>query len=276
MKFGYQTISWGGIVGHYAGVTSVRNAYYLSNAPLEHALGEISKAGYSGFETFDGNVEPYFRKRKEFQEAITQFNLEMISVYSGASFIHTDRFTDELAKISEVAEFASSVGSKCLVVGGGEIRQGGILDEDYESLAHSLEKVGRVCNDIGISACYHPHLGTIVQTRDQLTKLFNLVDPDLVSFCPDTAHLAAGGADPVEVIDAYKDRIGLVHFKDFANGKFLPLGDGELNFPEMVRTLKSCGYKGWIVVELDYTSDTPLQSAIKSKRYIDSSLALVL
>ncbi|MCA1201732.1 sugar phosphate isomerase/epimerase family protein [Priestia flexa] len=45
MKLGYQTNTWGGVVGHPAGVTSVKDSYYLANGSTEEALEDIKAAG---------------------------------------------------------------------------------------------------------------------------------------------------------------------------------------------------------------------------------------
>ncbi|MDN3020276.1 hypothetical protein PH210_29620 [Paenibacillus sp. BSR1-1] len=42
MKFGYQTNTWGGIVGHPGGVTSVKELYYFANSSTEEALKNIA------------------------------------------------------------------------------------------------------------------------------------------------------------------------------------------------------------------------------------------
>ncbi len=42
MKLAYHTITWGGVVGHPAGVTSVKDLYYLANGSTEEALRDIS------------------------------------------------------------------------------------------------------------------------------------------------------------------------------------------------------------------------------------------
>ena len=48
MKLGYQTITWGGVFGHPAGVTSIKDLNYLANGSTEEAVREIAEAGYTG------------------------------------------------------------------------------------------------------------------------------------------------------------------------------------------------------------------------------------
>jgi inosose dehydratase len=88
-----------------------------------------------------------------------------------------------------------------------------------------------------------------------------------INLCPDTAHIEAGGGDPVEVIKKYVDRIKYVHFKDYENGEFLPLGAGHQKFAEMLKVLEEANYDGWITVELDSFPD-PKKGAEISREFL--------
>src|SRR3954471_14997546 len=140
MKIGYQTNTWGGVVGHPAGVTSVKDLYYLANGSTEEALKDIAASGYTGFEMFDGNLMQYKDKKEELLTLIDDLSLTFIGVYTGGNFIYPDILEEELAKIESVAEFASELGAIHLVVGGGAIRTNGIKESDYIELGNALNK----------------------------------------------------------------------------------------------------------------------------------------
>ncbi|GAA3315043.1 hypothetical protein GCM10020331_009080 [Ectobacillus funiculus] len=74
----------------------------------------------------------------------------------------------------------------------------GFLESDYAALGAALDRVVDIANKYGLVASYHPHLGTNVQAPEQLDKLMPLTKK--INLCPDTAHIEAGGGDPVEVI----------------------------------------------------------------------------
>ena len=131
MKLAYQTNTWGGVFGHPAGVTSVKDLYYLSNDSTEVAMRDIAAAGYSGFELFDGNLVQYADREVELRGLMDELDLTMVGVYSGANFIFPDILGEELFKIRGLAEMAARFGAAHLVVGGGAIRSTGIGDEDY-------------------------------------------------------------------------------------------------------------------------------------------------
>ncbi|WP_390624141.1 sugar phosphate isomerase/epimerase family protein [Fodinicola feengrottensis] len=84
-----------------------------------------------------------------------------------------------------------------------------------------------IAESVGLAATYHPHLSTIVEGPQDIERLLK---DTRIGFCPDTAHLAAGGGDPAALIRRYADRISHIHLKDvrLATHQFLPLGDGDL------------------------------------------------
>ncbi|GAC1358687.1 MAG: hypothetical protein NVS4B11_34120 [Ktedonobacteraceae bacterium] len=271
MKLAYQTNTWGGVVGHPAGVTSIRDLYYLANGSTEEALRDISSLGYAGFELFDGNLLQYADCKDELTSLMQSLHLDMVAVYSGANFIYPDVLGEELAKIERVAQLASEFNATYLVVGGGAIRSTGILEQDYQRLGQALEKVADITHATGLVPTYHPHLGTCVQAPDQLEKLFNYTR---IGLCPDTAHVQAGGGDPTAIIRQHASRVNYVHLKDIKQGVFAPLGQGEQNYSQILTALKEAGYDGWITVELDSFPD-PRRGAEISKAFIQDRIAAV-
>ncbi|GAC1385424.1 MAG: hypothetical protein NVSMB42_04790 [Herpetosiphon sp.] len=266
MKLAYQTNTWGGVVGHPAGVTSVKDLYYLANGSTEQALGDIAAAGYQGFELFDGNVMQYAGREQELRALMERLHLEFVAVYSGANFIYQEILEDELTKIEGAAQFAAALGAEHLVVGGGAVRAAGERDGDYRRLGEALESVVAIANRAGLIASFHPHLGTIAQAPEQIAQIFEHTS---INFCPDTAHLEAGGGDPVKLIRTYADRVKYVHLKDFKDGQFLPLGQGKQDLDGILKLLHEIHYNGWILVELDGWP-SPIEGARISKAFLDT------
>lgn len=266
MKLAYHTITWGGVVGHPAGVTSVKDLYYLANGSTEDALRGISEAGYEGFELFDGNLVEYAGREDELRGLMEELRLQLVGVYSGANFIYPEILEDELSRIEAATWLAARHGAEHLVVGGGAVRASGIREEDYRKLGEGLERVAAIADEAGLVASYHPHLGTCVESPEQLAKVFQYTG---INFCPDTAHLEAGGGDSADLITTWGDRIKYVHLKDYADGDFLPLGRGELDFKRIMGALDGIGYDGWIAVELDAYAGDPEEAAQISKKFLE-------
>jgi inosose dehydratase len=96
------------------------------------------------------------------------------------------------------------------------------------------------------------------------------VEHTAVRFCLDTGHLAIGGTDPLEFVEAHAARVGHVHLKDVRldvaarlrsgelslmqavqAGVFTPLGQGDVALEGVVVGLEKSGYQGWYVFEQD-------------------------
>ena len=264
-KLAYQTITWGGVVGHPAGVTSVKDLYYLANGSTEQALTDIAAAGYAGFELFDGNLMQYANREGELRDLMTRLKLELVAVYAGANFIYPEILEDELSKIEGAARFAARLGATHLVVGGGAVRASGIREADYRLLGAGLDCVVNLAAQVGLIASFHPHLGTCAITPEQIEKVFAQTS---INFCPDTAHLEAGGNDNVALIRTYADRIKYVHLKDYDNGAFLPLGKGKQDLRGILQALRDIKYAGWITTELDAYAGHPKEAAQISRAFL--------
>jgi inosose dehydratase len=119
----------------------------------------------------------------------------------------------------------------------------------------------------GLRFAYHHHLGTVVETTDELDS-FLANTGNAVGLTLDSGHAALGGIDVIRTICAVPERIAHVHCKDVRKTVFDPLrerdgsflegvvegmftvpGDGDLNFGRLLRELAAQDYSGWIVVE---------------------------
>lgn len=273
MRLGYHTITWGGVCGDARGVTSVKDLYYRagSSQDLLRAIADIGAAGYEGVEIFDGNAADYAERPEVLRAALDEAGVELVSVYTGGNFVYPDILEDELHRMRHAAGLAQQLGATTLVVGGGARRASGTLDEDYDRLASGLDTVTDIAEEHGLSACFHPHLTTIVESPEELDRL---LPRTRIGFCPDTGHLAAGGGDPATLIRKYPDRVRHVHLKDLQSDplQFVPLGAGEIDFTDVLTAVHETGYEGWLLVELDAYDGDPRQAADQSKAFLDEIL----
>ena len=61
---------------------------------------------------------------------------------------------------------------------------------------------------------YHHHMGTGVQTKDEINRLMEMTDENLVFLLYDTGHLFFSGENPLEILESHLSRIKHVHLKD--------------------------------------------------------------
>jgi inosose dehydratase len=267
-KKAYHANCWGVLGGEPVGVTSVKNLFYRTFGDINRAIAEIGQAGYQGIELFDGNLVDYEGKLGELRGRLDEAGLRLLAVYSGGNLVFPDILSEELWRIRKAADLAAELGAQHLVVGGGAQKTVPATDEDYGRLAEALDKVVDTAEQRGLVAHYHPHLTTMAETPEQIQKVFSR---SRICFCPDTAHLAAAGGDPAQLILDHADRIRYVHLKDFRRKpfEFLPLGRGELDMKGILDALVRINYAGWIAVELDAYDDPKAGAEISMQYLVD-------
>ena len=160
-------------------------------------------------------------------------------------------------------------------------------DEGWKTLFTNLDRIVAKAKEYGVTACLHPHVGTMVRHVGEVERV---LDNSTVGLCLDTGHLAAGGADVVSLTQKYADRVDIVHAKDVHKnmtdkllpheitwsegvkaGMFAPIGDGDIDFKAVIDALNGAGFDGYYVLEQDIMIDEeppegagPLLNAKKS------------
>jgi inosose dehydratase len=264
MKFGHHANSWGGVVGHPVGVTSIKDLFYLTPGDTLATLAEVADAGYEGIELFDGNLA---EDRGALRAGLDEHGLTLVGVYSGANLIFPEILGEELWRVRQACEWGAELGAEHLVIGGGAQRTEPATETDYDRLAAGLDEVARIAEASGLVASYHPHLSTMAESPDQIERVF---DRTPIRFCPDTGHLQAAGGDPVELVRTYRERIDYVHIKDLdAAGNFVPLGQGVLDVGGVMRVLQETGFDGWVTVETDGWDGDPAEGARLSRARLE-------
>ncbi len=263
-KLAYHANCWGMLGGNAQGVTSITELSYRTFGDMDRAFADIAAAGYEGVELFDGNLLDY--SAVDLRNVLANSGLTLVAAYAGGNFIFDDIMPEELARVARAADRAAELGAPHLVVGGGAKRFDGIRDEDYVKLGAALDKVKAIAEDRGLRAHYHPHLSTIVEGPETVARIFRLTSID---FCPDTAHLAAAGGDPAQLIRDHAARISYVHLKGFQREPFAftPLDRGDVPTGPILAALRDTGFKGWVCTELDAWSD-PAEGARISMDYL--------
>lgn len=270
MNVAYMTNAWGSVLGSNAAMNNVNGAYYISTGSDVQAITEIAAAGYEQIEIFDGNILAYENDEQAFKKILDDNKISLLAVYAAANFIYDEILGEELYRIKKAAVFAKKFGATEMALGGGAIRYDGIRESDYAKLGVALDKVCDVLDAIGMRASFHPHMGSLVQSPEQLDKVMVCTR---MSLCPDTGHVVLGGGDPLEVVRKYIDRIDYIHLKDVTkNGMFCPLGTGIIDFLPIIKTLKDCGRDILWAIECDGWDGDPKEGAHITYEYLKENL----
>ncbi|PPA69218.1 myo-inosose-2 dehydratase [Jeotgalibacillus proteolyticus] len=265
---------------------------------FEQCISEMALAGYKGTEI--GNKYP--KEPETLKKFLDQRGLEVASAWFSA-YITTRDLKQVKKDFLKHRDFLHAMGAEVIVVseqGGsiqGEIetplfeKKPAFTEGEWKRFTDGLEILGELAKEKTMTLVYHHHMGTCIQTTEEIDRLMQETDPEKVSLLYDTGHLVFSGEDPLYILDKYFDRIRHVHFKDIRKeviekiksekdsfligvkkGAFTVPGDGEIDFKPIMTYLKENKYKGWIVVEAEQDPSicNAFEYAVKAKRYIDN------
>ncbi|MGH9707094.1 MAG: sugar phosphate isomerase/epimerase family protein [Candidatus Acidiferrales bacterium] len=242
------------------------------------ACRACSEIGYPGIEGEYTIATLYSGRESEFTARMRRNHEELAALYSTTDLDQPNQFYVNRYKNVMAAKFAQPQGARVIVIGGTDAKER--TAAQFVEYARQANAIGKeIFETTGLQVGVHPHLGSLVQHSEDIDRVMESTDPRYFNLCPDVAHLAAGGADPVEVIRKYSQRIIHVHFKDYKPvpgrefGEFVELGKGTVDFPGIVRELKAIGFKGWADVELDGAVD-PYASSVRNRDYLINMLHL--
>lgn len=144
-----------------------------------------------------------------------------------------------------------------------------LAKEDIAAYGAKLTEVAKWMKDEGMTLAYHHHMGSMIEDGEDVDWLMESTGPE-VTLLYDTGHLLFGGADPLDVLKKWGDRIHHVHYKDVRAdvtnlirarnrsfldaviaGAFTVPGDGCIDFDAITAELAKMNYSGWIVVEAE-------------------------
>ena len=205
----------------------------------------------------------------------------------------------DLAEIDRYIEAAKELECKNIAVPIGFFRN----QTDVLRLAEALDRVGDRCRTAGLQLHYHNHFHEFADMGgfEPLELLMEHVDPVNLHLELDVYWTARAGRQPLDVFRRWKERISLVHLKNiskdvhplnlfdlipagteidesvFVNyalnpSDFVEIGSGALDIGSFVREMSVGSKVEHFIVEQDYSSIGPFNSA---KRSFDALKALM-
>ncbi len=272
---------------------------YRPWVPFPAILDEIAAAGYdvtewsSSLPTSAAELGPELDRR----------GLTLLGAFAGLDLRDRTGHDRQLDLALGHARFLHGLGARYLVASdaGDAARRAaaghagdapGLSDGELGALAAGLERLATELRDLGMELVFHPHVGTYVETPEEIDRLFARTDAELVGWCLDTGHQVYGGArDLASLVRAHLDRVRYVHVKD-VDGEvlerarsggwgfsealrrfvFCPVGDGIVPLAEVLGDLAGHGYDGWLVVEQDTTDRDPTITARHNREALERML----
>jgi inosose dehydratase len=252
------------------------------------AIGRLgigaSEADNSGAH-FDG---AYGNDPAAFRRLSAESGVQLMGVYQ-SFLLHENNLPATLAKIRAVGDFLKAVNAEYVALGWDAPSP--VHGKPYQRTAQDLHRAIVAANEIGHLLLEEYGLITAFHAERDVPKemvegLMDETNPRYVRFCADVGHLTALGLDPVALVKKYATRLAVSHWKDFdpklpapsyvgdgAQGDFIEVGRGVVDFKALARVYREIGFAGWVMLELDRTREPSIdQSARQMKQYVTEVL----
>ena len=269
------------------------------DTPIEQCLEEASVAGFRGIEL--GGKFPRNPGITNF--LLDKYNLKMPGGWYG-SLLRTRSAEEEWASMQDHLNLLKLVNADVFVFAdvSGSI-QGDqskklssrpvMEDNEFTEYCKKISDISNRLSDVGIPMSYHEHMGTIIQTEDDVDRFMNNTNENTFLLY-DTGHLLFAQANFERVLKNYVQKINHVHCKDirknilenslkndlsfresFLDGVFTVPGDGCIDYGPLFKILYENNYEKWLIIEAeqDPKKANPLEYAKIGYKYLSKILA---
>ncbi|MBL4784986.1 MAG: myo-inosose-2 dehydratase [Cohaesibacteraceae bacterium] len=267
IQYGTNPIAWSNDDDHNLG----------ADISLEACLSEAGEIGFDGIEK--GHKMP--DHPDQLKAVLKKSGLKFISGWHSLNLLtcsaeeekaamqsHLDLLGAMDCKVCIVCETSNSIHGNDAV----PLSQSPILDQaDWPLFCAKLEEIAKFCNSRGLALAYHHHMGTIVETPEEIDRFMFHAGPH-TKLLLDTGHALFGGSDPAQLAEKYMDRVVHFHAKNVRpdirdvvreqdlsflegvrRGVFTVPGDddGCVDFLPVLKIAAEHDYSGWLVIEAE-------------------------
>ncbi|HLY28466.1 MAG TPA: TIM barrel protein [Aggregatilineales bacterium] len=270
-------VSWG--IYEFAGIEA--------KFTYSRVLDEIAATGYRGIELGPYGFLP--TDPRVLHEELKRRDLQLLSAFVPVPLVDEKGHETAAQEALKVGKLLAALGAVFVVLAddNGKVpellqvagrRTGSKLSPaQWDVVARGVNLIARRIHDeTGLRTVFHHHCAGYVETPDETRELLKRTDNELVGLCLDTGHWQYAGGDAVACVREFGSRVRYLHLKDCSNkiadecraskknyfeavsaGVFCPLGEGNVDFPGVIREMQKVGYSGWAVVEQDVLTEDP-------------------
>ena len=154
-----------------------------------------------------------------------------------------------------------------------------IYPDTYEGYTAFIKKINEVCEQVenaGLGFGYHNHELEFMRF-DGVCAMDRLIEecPKL-EFTLDVFWVQAGGKNPADYIDKLKNKIRILHLKDYrVSGRqrqYAEIGQGNLDWPAVFSRCKQYGIPYAVIEQdADFLNGDPFESLAMSRKFLVES-----
>ena len=248
---------------------------------LEQCLDETAKIGFGGIEK--GHKFP--QDPEGLKAVLEPRGLKYVSGWHSLNLL-TQSLDEEKAAMQPALDLLKAMGAKVIIVcetsnaiHGDDAKpvndRPKLADGEWAAFGAGVEALAQYAADQGIALVYHHHMGTIIETEDEIDRLMENTGP-ATRLLLDTGHCLFGGGNPEGLAAKHIGRVGHIHAKNVRpaiarqvrdenlsflegvrRGVFTVPGDAEggVDFEPVLKLAADAGYQGWLVIEAEQDPD---------------------
>ena len=246
--------------------------YQFVGWPFWQILESIAELGYEGTEIdfginpFDAEMRPgakyLLQEEKKLRKSLKRLGLELPSLCIMSRWSGTEEWIAEVKQtLRDVVELSLRFGIGTIVVVAGPPAPGLANEVIWKQVIENLTWASEYTGKYGIKLAMEvvttwpiDNMATFLRAKEAIGENFYAnIDP---------SNYYQSGDDPIEAVKELKDYIVSVHVKDAKQNEntgdsvsaargYSAMGEGDIDFELLLKTLKSVGYDGWLHAEYE-------------------------
>lgn len=227
-------------------------------------LKEVADMGYAYIEAAGYSEGKFYGMTpEEFKATLAELNLTPIASHHGDI---------SLDNIDDIIAADKAVGFEYVVIPippMGSFKydnktQTMSMSDDTEAIMSNINKIAEKCHEAGIGCLYHNHNMEFVKNSKGIVPMDYFIEhsnPEHLQFELDLYWVTKAGQNPVEWFKKAPGRFVAWHVKDMDNeGRFAPVGEGNIDFHEILSEKETSGMKYYFVEQDQTFNHTPLEA----------------
>lgn len=223
-------------------------------------LPMLKEAGVSTIELCGAHA--VFKDATTHQAAIDACKKHGVSILS----IGVEGLSRDAGELKVVFDFLKAGGVKHMSV-----------DFQPENLDAYLKQAEKFAEEYGVTLGIHNHGGTHWLGNVQTLRWFFKKCSKRIGLSLDTGWALDAGENVAKILEEFKDRMYLIHLKDFTFDKYkrkedVVTGTGILDLKLLRKTLDSTGFRGPYIIEFEGEPENPVPSLKNCVKNIKEAL----
>lgn len=181
-----------------------------------------------------------------------------------------------LEEIKKGANFAKTLGVADIITHAGFLPESP-TDPTYPEILETIKSLALYLKDNGQYFLFEAGQ----ETPTTLLRFIEACDTGNMGVNLDCANLILyGKANPTDALDVIGKYVRGVHAKDgfyptngMELGREVKVGEGKVNFPLFIKSLKECGYDGAITIEREISGEQQVKDIKDTKAYLESLIS---